>query len=84
MIYHYYQTLYNNGSEMWKFDSLPLICVVMHQDRFKMLLRFIRFDNVNMRNKKTKILFVIFVFVIVRHFLSGIAHRFKVLYSHFK
>jgi len=34
MIYHYYQTLYNIGSEMWKFDSLPLIRAVMPQDRF--------------------------------------------------
>ncbi|KAL4125871.1 hypothetical protein QTP88_010108 [Uroleucon formosanum] len=37
-------------SEMWKFDSLPLIRAAMPRDRFKMLLRFIRFDNVNTRN----------------------------------
>ncbi|KAL4090139.1 hypothetical protein QTP88_025038 [Uroleucon formosanum] len=35
---------------MWKFDSLPLIRAAMPRDRFKMLLRFIRFDNVNTRN----------------------------------
>ncbi|XP_050520903.1 piggyBac transposable element-derived protein 4-like [Daktulosphaira vitifoliae] len=37
-------------SEMWKLDSLPLIRAAMSRDRFKMLLRFIRFDNVNTRN----------------------------------
>jgi len=35
---------------MWKFDSLPLTCAAMPRDRFQMMLRFIRFYNVNTRN----------------------------------
>lgn len=37
-------------SEMWKLDSLPLISAAMPRDRFKMLLRFIRFDNIRTRS----------------------------------
>ena len=32
---------------MWKGDALPLIRAAMSRDRFKMMLRFIRFDNEN-------------------------------------
>lgn len=39
---------------MCKLDSLPLIRAAMSRDRFKMLLRFIRFDNVNTRIMRIK------------------------------
>ena len=32
---------------MWKGDALPLIRAAMSRDRFKMMLRFIKFDNEN-------------------------------------
>ena len=34
-----------NLDDMWKGDALPLIRAAMSRDRFKMMLRFIRFDN---------------------------------------
>ena len=36
-----------NLDNMWKGDALPLIRAAMSHDRFKMMLRFIRFDNEN-------------------------------------
>ena len=36
-----------NRDDLWKGDALPLIRVAMSYDRFKMMLRFIRFDNKN-------------------------------------
>lgn len=41
-------------SEMWKFESLPLIRAAMSRDRFKMFSRFIRFDNQNTRAERSK------------------------------
>ncbi|GLV46494.1 hypothetical protein CBL_20823 [Carabus blaptoides fortunei] len=37
------------SDDMWKADALPLIRAGMSRDRFKMMLQFIRFDNVNTR-----------------------------------
>ena len=39
---------------MWKDDALPLICAVMSCDLFKMMLRFIRFDNENTRAERAQ------------------------------
>ena len=39
---------------MWKGDALPLIRAAISCDRFKMMLRFIRFDNVNTRAKRAQ------------------------------
>ena len=36
-----------NVEDMWKGDALPLIRIAMSRDQFKMMLRFIRFDNKN-------------------------------------
>ncbi|CAK1590189.1 unnamed protein product [Parnassius mnemosyne] len=41
-------------SEMWKLESLPLIRAAMSRDRYKMFLRFIRFDNESTRNERAK------------------------------
>ena len=34
-----------NLDDMWKVDGLPLVRAAISWDRFKMMLRFIRFDN---------------------------------------
>ena len=39
---------------MWKGDALPLIRAAMSRDRFKMILRFIRFGNECTRAKRTQ------------------------------
>lgn len=39
---------------MWKVDALPIIRVAMSRDRFKMMLRFIRFGNENTRAKRVQ------------------------------
>ena len=39
-------------SEMWKLDSLLVIRAAMPRDRFKELLRFIHFDNINTRDMR--------------------------------
>ena len=39
----------DNLEAMWKVDALPLVRAAMFRDRFKMMLRFIRFDNENTR-----------------------------------
>lgn len=39
---------------MWKVDALPLIRAAMSRDRFKMILRFIRFDNENTRAERVQ------------------------------
>lgn len=41
-------------SEMWKLESLPLFRAAMSRDRFKMFLRFIRFDDQNTRAERAK------------------------------
>ncbi|KAF2891392.1 hypothetical protein ILUMI_14781 [Ignelater luminosus] len=41
-------------SEMWKPESLPLFRVAMSRDRFKMFLRFIRFDKQNTRDERAE------------------------------
>lgn len=41
-----------NLDDMWKVDTLPLIRAAMSRDRFKMMLRFIRFDNENTREER--------------------------------
>ena len=38
-----------NLDDMWQSDRLPLIRAAMSRDRFKMILRFITFDNENTR-----------------------------------
>ena len=38
-----------NLDDMWQSDRLPLIRAAMSRDRFKMMLRFITFDNENTR-----------------------------------
>ena len=38
-----------NLDDMWKSDSLPLVRAAMSRDRFKMMLRLIRFDDENTR-----------------------------------
>lgn len=43
-----------NLEEMWKVDALPLIRAAMSRDRFKMMLRFIRFDSENTREERKK------------------------------
>ena len=40
-----------NLNDLRNGDALPLICAAMSRDRFKMMLRFIRFDNENNRAK---------------------------------
>ena len=39
---------------MWKRDALPLVRAAMSDDWFKMMLRFIRFDNENTREKRAQ------------------------------
>jgi len=36
-----------NLDDMWKVNTLPLIHAAMSHDRFKMMVRFIRFDKEN-------------------------------------
>ena len=43
-----------NLDNMWKGDTLSLICAVMSCDLFKMMLRFIRFDNENTRAERAQ------------------------------
>ena len=43
-----------NLDDMWKGDALPLIRAAMSRDKFKMMLRFIRFDNENTRAERAK------------------------------
>ena len=43
-----------NMDDMWKGDALPLIRAAMSRDRFKMMLRFIRFDNENTRAERAQ------------------------------
>ena len=43
-----------NLHDMWKSDALPLIRAVMSRDRFKMMLRFIRFDIENTRAERAQ------------------------------
>ena len=43
-----------NLDDMWKGDALPLIRAAMSCDRFKIMLRFIRFDNKNTRAERTQ------------------------------
>ena len=43
-----------NLDDMWKGDALPLIRAAMSRDRFKMMLRFIRFDNENTRAERAQ------------------------------
>ena len=43
-----------NLNNLWNGDALPLICAAMSRYRFKMMLRFIRFDNKNIRAKWTQ------------------------------
>lgn len=43
-----------NLEDMWKIDALPLIRTAMSRDRFKMMLRFIRFDCENTRVEQAK------------------------------
>lgn len=38
-----------NLDDMWNADALPLVRAAMSRDRFKMMLRFVRFDNENTR-----------------------------------
>ena len=40
---------------MWKVDGLSLIRAAVSRDRFKMMLRFIRFDNESTRAEPAKI-----------------------------
>ena len=42
-------------SELWKLESMPLVRAAMCRDRYKMLLRFIRFDIQNTRAERIKI-----------------------------
>ena len=39
---------------MWKGDALPLIRAAMSRDRFKMMLRCIKFDNENTRAERAQ------------------------------
>lgn len=43
-----------NLDDMWKVDALPLIRAAMSRDRFKMMLRFIRFDKENTRAERAQ------------------------------
>ena len=43
-----------NLDDMWKGDALPLIRAAMSRDRFKMMLRFIKFDNENTRAERAQ------------------------------
>ena len=43
-----------NLDNMWKGDVLPLIRATMSRDKFKMMLRFIRFDNENTRTERAQ------------------------------
>lgn len=43
-----------NLEDMWKVDALPLIRAAMCRDRFKLMLRFIRFDNDNTRAERVQ------------------------------
>ncbi|XP_069592446.1 piggyBac transposable element-derived protein 4-like [Ranitomeya imitator] len=43
-----------NLEEMWNVAALPLIRAAMSRDRFKMILRFIRFDNENTRAERVQ------------------------------
>jgi Transposase IS4 len=40
--------------EMWQPDALPIYRAALSRDRFKMFLRFIRFDNAATRNERLK------------------------------
>ena len=43
-----------NLDDIWNADALPLIRAAMSRDRFKMMLRFIRFDNENTRAERVQ------------------------------
>ena len=43
-----------NLDDMWKGDALPLIRAATFRDRLKMMLRFIRFDNKNIRAERVQ------------------------------
>ena len=43
-----------NLDSMCKVDGLPLVPAAMSRDRFKMMLRFIRFDNKSTRAERAK------------------------------
>ena len=43
-----------NLDDMWKSDALPLIRAAMSHDRFKMMLRYIRFDTENTCAERTQ------------------------------
>lgn len=40
-------------NELWKSNALPIYRASMSRDRFKMMLRFIRFDNDATRNENS-------------------------------
>ena len=39
---------------MWKGNALPIVRAAMSRDLFKMMLRFIRFDNENTREERAQ------------------------------
>ena len=43
-----------NLDDMWKGDALPLLRAGMSRERFKMMLKFIRFDNENTRTERAQ------------------------------
>jgi hypothetical protein len=71
-------------SEMWKFDSLPLICASMPRDRFKILLRSIRFDNVytcNIRITTDKVAPIRDIWTMLNHNLQKNYKPYRKYYS---
>ena len=43
-----------NLDDMWRSDPLPLIRAAMSRDRFKMMLRFMRFDSKNSSSERAQ------------------------------
>ena len=52
--FHRFRFAIPDLDNMWKGDALPLIRPAMSRDRFKMMLRFIRFDNENTRAERAQ------------------------------